>query len=46
MWHEWQKRGKCTRFRRESPKERDHSEDGGGDGRMKSERILGKFAGV
>jgi hypothetical protein len=27
MWHEWERREKCTRFWWESPKERDHSED-------------------
>jgi hypothetical protein len=34
-----------TRFLWESPKERDHSEDQGVDGRMGSQYILGKFAG-
>jgi hypothetical protein len=28
MWHAWERREKCTRFGRESPKERDHLEDG------------------
>jgi hypothetical protein len=25
MWHAWEKREKCTRFRWENPKEREHS---------------------
>jgi hypothetical protein len=29
MWHAWERRQKCTRFWRESPKERDHLEDQG-----------------
>jgi hypothetical protein len=41
MWHAWERREKCTRFRWESPKERDHSEDQGIDGRMGSEWMLG-----
>jgi len=36
---------KSTRFWWESRKERDHSEDRGADGRMKSEWILGSLAG-
>jgi hypothetical protein len=36
---------KCTRFLLESPKERDHSEDLGVDGRMGSEWMLGRLAG-
>jgi hypothetical protein len=28
MWHAWERREKCTRFWWESPKERDHWEDG------------------
>jgi hypothetical protein len=35
---------KCTRFWWESPKERDHLEDQGVDGRMGSEWILGRLA--
>jgi hypothetical protein len=42
----WDRRGKCTGFRWESPKERDHSEDGGVDGRIGSEWILGRLSGV
>jgi hypothetical protein len=34
MRHAWERREKCTRFWWESPKERDHSEDRGVDGRM------------
>jgi hypothetical protein len=40
-----QRRGKCTRFWWESPKERDHTEDRGIDGRMGSEWILGEVGG-
>jgi hypothetical protein len=36
--------GKCTRFRCESPKERDHSKDQEVGGRMGSEWILGRLA--
>jgi hypothetical protein len=36
---------KCTRFWWVSPKERDHSEDQGIDGRMGSEWILGRLVG-
>jgi hypothetical protein len=28
MWHEWERREKCSLFWWDSPKERDHSEDG------------------
>jgi hypothetical protein len=35
---------KCTRFWWESPKERDHLEDQGIGGNMRSEWILGKLA--
>jgi hypothetical protein len=35
---------KCTRFWWESPKERDHLEDRGVDGRMGSEWLLGRLA--
>jgi hypothetical protein len=45
MWHTWERREKCTRFRWESPKEREHSEDQGIGGRMGSEWILGRLAG-
>jgi hypothetical protein len=44
MWHIWERREKCTRFWRESPKERDHLEDEGVSGKMGSEWILGKLA--
>jgi hypothetical protein len=44
MWHAWERRENCTRFWRESPKERDHSEDQGVGGRMGSEWILGRLA--
>jgi hypothetical protein len=39
MWHAWEGREKCTRFWWESPKETDHSEDQGLNGRMGSDRI-------
>jgi hypothetical protein len=32
MCHAWEKRDKCLKFCRESPWERDHSEDRGVDG--------------
>jgi hypothetical protein len=45
MWHAWEIRGKCTSFFWwESPKERDHSENRGINGRMGSEWILGTLA--
>jgi hypothetical protein len=40
MWHEWERREKCTGFWWDSPKEREHSEDRGVDGRMGSKWIL------
>jgi hypothetical protein len=45
MWHAWESREKCTRFWRESLKERDHFEDQGVNGRMGSEWILRRLAG-
>jgi hypothetical protein len=45
MRHAWERREKCKRVWEESPKERDHSEDGGVDGRMGSEWILVRLAG-
>jgi hypothetical protein len=44
MWHAWERREKCTRFRWESPKERDHLEDQGIGRKMVSEWILGRLA--
>jgi hypothetical protein len=44
MCHAWERREKCTRFWRESPKERDHWEDQGAGGKMGSEWILGRLA--
>jgi hypothetical protein len=38
-------REKCERLFRESPKERDHWEDRGVNGRMGSKEILGRVAG-
>jgi hypothetical protein len=45
MWHAWERRGKCTRFWWESPKERQHSEDRGVDGRMGIRMDLKRLAG-
>jgi hypothetical protein len=44
VWHAWERRGMCTRFWWESPKERDHSEDrvvDGGDGHRMDLRETG-----
>jgi hypothetical protein len=46
MWHAWERREKCTTFWWESPKERDHLEDQGIDGKMGSEWILGRLGWV
>jgi hypothetical protein len=43
MWHVWERKEKCTKFRCENPKERDHPEDQGVDGKMGSEWILGRL---
>jgi hypothetical protein len=43
MWHSWERIEKYTRFGRESPKERDHPEDRGVDGRMGSEWTYGDW---
>jgi hypothetical protein len=43
MWHAWERRGKCSRFWWESPREGDHLEDQGIDGKMGSEWILGRL---
>jgi hypothetical protein len=45
MWKAWEKRENCTRFLWESPRERDHSEDRGVNGRKGSEWILERLAG-
>jgi hypothetical protein len=45
MCYAWERRGKCTGFWWESPKEIDELEDRGVDGRMGSEWILGRLAG-
>jgi hypothetical protein len=45
MWHAWERRGMCTEFWWEGPKERDHLEDQGVDERMGSELILGRLDG-
>jgi hypothetical protein len=46
MWHAWVRRVKCAGFGWESQKERDHLEGRGIDGRMGSEWIYGRLAGV
>jgi hypothetical protein len=43
MWHVCERKEKSTRFWWESPKERDHSEVRGIDGRMGLEWILGRL---
>jgi hypothetical protein len=45
MWHACERLENCTRFWWEGPKEREHSKDRGVDGRMASERILGRLGG-
>jgi hypothetical protein len=40
MWHAWERGETCTGFWWESPKEKDHFEDQGVDGRMGSKWIL------
>jgi hypothetical protein len=45
MWHAWERGEKCTGFRWESMKERDHLEVEAIDGRMGLEWILGTLAG-
>jgi hypothetical protein len=44
MWYAWKWRKKYTRFWRESPKEREYSEDQGVGGRVGSQWFLGKLA--
>jgi hypothetical protein len=44
MWHAWERREKCTRFRWVSRNERDHLEDQSVGGKMGSEWILGRLA--
>jgi hypothetical protein len=45
MWHAWERGETCTGFWWESPKEKDHLEDQGVDGRMGSKRTLGRSVG-
>jgi hypothetical protein len=46
MWHAWERREKRIRFWWKSPKERDHTRDQVVGGRMGSEWVLGRLAGV
>jgi hypothetical protein len=41
MWHAWERRGKCTRFWWEGPKERDRLEDRAVDGIIMDLREIG-----
>jgi hypothetical protein len=43
MWHAWERGKVCTRFWWESLKERDHLKDKGIDGRMGSNRTIGRL---
>jgi hypothetical protein len=43
MWHAWERGETCTGLWWESPKENDHFEDQGVDGRMGSKRTLGRL---
>jgi hypothetical protein len=45
MWHAWERGEKCAECCCEIPKDRDHLEDRGIDGRMGLEWILGRLAG-
>lgn len=45
IWHVWKRREKRARFWWEGTNQRDHSEDGGKDGRMGSGWILARLAG-
>jgi hypothetical protein len=45
MWHAWERREKCTRFRWQSLEEIDHLDDRDVDERMASEWILGRAVG-
>jgi hypothetical protein len=45
MWHAWERGETCTGFWREGPKEKDHLEDQGVDGRKGSKWTLGILVG-
>jgi hypothetical protein len=46
MWHAWERQKSVQGFGGETPKETDHSEERGVDGRMGSEWILDWLRGV
>jgi hypothetical protein len=46
MWHAWGRGETCAASWFESPRERDHLEDGGVDGKMESKWTLGRLIGV
>jgi hypothetical protein len=45
MWHEWERGETCTGVWWESPKEKDHFEDQGVDGKLGSKWTLERLAG-
>jgi hypothetical protein len=45
MWYAWDRGRKGKKFWWGSPKERDHSEDQGVEGRMESQWVVGRLAG-
>jgi hypothetical protein len=45
MWHAWERGKMCREFWQESPKEKDHLEDHGIDGKMGSKWTSGRLAG-
>jgi hypothetical protein len=45
MWYAWENREKCRKLWWESPKERDHSENRGVDGRMGHNGSWGDWLG-
>jgi hypothetical protein len=45
MWHAWERGEMCTGLWWESPKEKDHLEDRGVDGRIGLKGTLGRLVG-